>query len=198
MFFDENALSVVDSWLEGVSDEKVTPSEVKNRNANKQDALKIETSKSGLGYSGAPKVLKEKDALTIRLEKQKKKNAKSTKTDDVDPSHGLIEDYDDLQTQRFGMKRKEKETKMKHHSQDTEVAESDQTDPDASLKIISENEEDKPKRKRQKTRSKQKNIRRDNRPDNEKPEHLRLGSGAYKGRPLTQATKQVLQPQVSK
>jgi hypothetical protein len=48
------------------------------------------------------------------------------------------------------------------------------------------------KRKRVKTRSKQKNIRRDNRGDELKPENLRVGSKEYKGRPLTSATKQLL------
>jgi hypothetical protein len=48
------------------------------------------------------------------------------------------------------------------------------------------------KRKRKKTRSKQKNIRRDNRQDTQKPEYLRVGSAEYRGRPLTDATKAVI------
>lgn len=47
------------------------------------------------------------------------------------------------------------------------------------------------KRKRIKTRSKQKNIRRDNRPDDQKPAHLKFGKG-YKGRPITPQTKERL------
>ena len=47
------------------------------------------------------------------------------------------------------------------------------------------------KRKRIKTRSKQKNIRRDNRPDDQKPAHLKFGKG-YMGRPITPQTKQRL------
>jgi hypothetical protein len=46
--------------------------------------------------------------------------------------------------------------------------------------------------KRKKTRSKQKNIRRDNRSDTDKPTHLQVGSKEYKGRPLTAETKAVL------
>jgi len=49
-------------------------------------------------------------------------------------------------------------------------------------------ESEKPYRKRKKTRSKQKNIRRDNRPETAKPEYLLQGGG----RPLTPATKAVL------
>jgi hypothetical protein len=48
------------------------------------------------------------------------------------------------------------------------------------------------KPKRKKTRSKQKNIRRDNRADDEKPDHLKVGSKEYKGRPLTAETKAIL------
>eukprot|EP01033_Poteriospumella_lacustris_P009518 gene9518-6821_t len=47
------------------------------------------------------------------------------------------------------------------------------------------------KRKRIKTRSKQKNIRRDNRPDDQKPAHLKFGKG-YMGRPITPQTKERL------
>jgi len=42
-------------------------------------------------------------------------------------------------------------------------------------------------RKRMKTRSKQKNIRRDNRPDSDKPKHLRPGED-FAGRPLTEVS----------
>lgn len=47
-------------------------------------------------------------------------------------------------------------------------------------------------RKRTKTRSKQKNIRRDNRADANKPIHLQKGSKEFHGRALTDATKVVL------
>lgn len=49
-----------------------------------------------------------------------------------------------------------------------------------------------PYKKRKKTRSKQKNIRRDNRPDTAKPEYLQLGSQEYRGRQLTDETRAVL------
>jgi hypothetical protein len=51
---------------------------------------------------------------------------------------------------------------------------------------------EKPYKKRKKTRSKQKNIRRDNRPDTARPEHLQLGSQEYRGRQLTEETRAVL------
>jgi len=47
-------------------------------------------------------------------------------------------------------------------------------------------------RKRPKTRSKQKNIRKDNRPDDEKPSYLHKNSSDFAGRPLTQQTKAIL------
>jgi hypothetical protein len=45
------------------------------------------------------------------------------------------------------------------------------------------------KKKRRKTRSKQKNVRKDTRSSQEKPEHLRIGSKIYAGRALTQETR---------
>jgi hypothetical protein len=46
--------------------------------------------------------------------------------------------------------------------------------------------------KRHKTRSKQKNIRRDNRPDKAKPDNLKFGNEGYIGRVLTAETKKIL------
>jgi hypothetical protein len=49
------------------------------------------------------------------------------------------------------------------------------------------------KRKRPKgTRSRQKNIKKDTRQSNEKPEHLRVGSKSYAGRPMTKETRQYM------
>ena len=45
------------------------------------------------------------------------------------------------------------------------------------------------KKKRRKVRSKQKNIKKDNRATHEKPEHLRVGSKIYAGRPMTAETR---------
>eukprot|EP00533_Pseudo-nitzschia_delicatissima_P001419 CAMPEP_0116089654 /NCGR_PEP_ID=MMETSP0327-20121206/6537_1 /TAXON_ID=44447 /ORGANISM="Pseudo-nitzschia delicatissima, Strain B596" /LENGTH=312 /DNA_ID=CAMNT_0003580853 /DNA_START=108 /DNA_END=1046 /DNA_ORIENTATION=- len=50
----------------------------------------------------------------------------------------------------------------------------------------------KPKKKRRKVRSRQKNIRKDNRSADEKPAHLIPGNRNYKGRPMTQATREKL------
>jgi hypothetical protein len=61
-----------------------------------------------------------------------------------------------------------------------------------SDKSLSEDTSGVKKRKRIKTRSKQKNIRRDNRPDDQKPTHLKFGSKEYKGRPITFQTREKL------
>ena len=47
----------------------------------------------------------------------------------------------------------------------------------------------KTKKKRRKVRSRQKNIRKDNRSADEKPDYLKLGSRNYQGRPMTEATR---------
>ena len=52
-----------------------------------------------------------------------------------------------------------------------------------------ENSGEKPKKKRRKVRSKQKNVRKDNRPNFKKPDHLQIGSASYQGRPLTKETR---------
>ena len=49
-----------------------------------------------------------------------------------------------------------------------------------------------PKRKRRKIRSKQKNIYKDTRTMDQKPQHLRLGSQEFEGRPLTAETRDKL------
>jgi len=43
--------------------------------------------------------------------------------------------------------------------------------------------------KKKKTRSRQKNIRKDNRTDDQKPEHLRIISSGYSGHPITPETR---------
>ena len=48
------------------------------------------------------------------------------------------------------------------------------------------------KRKRRKIRSKQKNIKKDTRLTKDKPDHLRVGSKSYGGRPITKETRQFL------
>ena len=48
------------------------------------------------------------------------------------------------------------------------------------------------KTKRKKSRSKQKNIRKDNRSETDRPSYLNHGSSGYAGRPLTNATKEKL------
>lgn len=48
------------------------------------------------------------------------------------------------------------------------------------------------RKQKRKTRSKQKNIKKDTRASNEKPEHLRVGSKDYAGRPMTGETRTYL------
>lgn len=54
------------------------------------------------------------------------------------------------------------------------------------------------KRKRTKTRSKQKNIRKDNRADDKKPEYLRFSTNHNAERPLTEKTLQILKDKMIK
>jgi len=85
----------------------------------------------------------------------------------------------------------EANAKQEHQSSSTVIAAStnDKTDDG------SHHANDKPqrtKRKRKKVRSRQKNIRKDNRSVDEKPDYLIPGSENYQGRPMTPATREKL------
>lgn len=60
---------------------------------------------------------------------------------------------------------------------------------DASTNSNTAEDLKKTKPKRRKIRSRQKNIRKDTRKIDEKPQHLRVGGSNYKGRPLTEETR---------
>ena len=48
------------------------------------------------------------------------------------------------------------------------------------------------KNKKRKIRSKQKNIKKDTRPSSEKPDHLKVGSKSFAGRPMTKETREFM------
>ena len=116
IFFDEQALSVVDSWLGG-SSVKVNKSSATISNSSAAAPL----SKVGLGFRGKVTEEKPKDALQIRLDKSQKKkkddkaddesNKRKVDMDDNDNDdndddddlqlHGIVEDMPISRTQQF-------------------------------------------------------------------------------------------------
>lgn len=102
-------------------------------------------------------------------------------------------------TKKLGKKERERQKQAAkaeagHEShQSSDIATTDTTKEvegdDAKQK---EGIQQKTKKKRRKVRSRQKNIRKDNRSANEKPVHLIPGNQNYRGRPMTEATREKL------
>lgn len=223
IFFDEQALSVVDSWLGGNTVKA-------NRNAPRvsSSSVVVPLSKIGLGFRGKVSEEKIKDALQTRLDKnQKKKKKKDTLgnddsnkrkidteddgNDDDDSDlqlHGIVEDTPISRTQQVSKVVEKYHPKKKTAvdlvvSAKSSVALLSNIDPTSSVAdnstqiaaVTAESsskaaDSDGYKRKRTKTRSKQKNIRRDNRPDSQKPSYItNTEAEDYRGRELTEVIK---------
>lgn len=222
IFFDEQALSIVDSWLGGSNDKK-------DKSSSKvvSSTTGAPVSKSGLGFKGKVPEAKIKDALQVRLEKSKKRknesNVEPNKSkldedknnddddDDDDSSghqmHGIVEDMPVSRTQRNSkpvvVAKSQPKKKVAaelingnlvYQKEEIKIPLEKSSVPNASIpgnakavgsEAPSGGEEY--KRKRTKTRSKQKNIRRDNRPDSQKPSYITdTQAEDYRGRDLTE------------
>lgn len=227
IYFDEQALSIVDSWLSG----KDNDSKSSKRAATSSTVAPA--NKVGLGFKGKVSVEKTKDALQLRLEKsqKKKKNSepedepiatkvvlssksdrKNNDDDDDDDNdddddgvqlHGIVEDMPISRTQKSikpvvpvkkQPKRKAELINGNLICEKKEISPPVVTEPtdstskaSASSSSVIPGAENEYKRKRTKTRSKQKNIRRDNRPDSQKPSYITdIQSEDYRGRYLTE------------
>ena len=221
IFFDEQALSVVDSWLSGSNDKKD-----KSSSKAVSSSTGAPVSKSGLGFKGKVPEAKIKDALQVRLEKSKKRknetNDESNKSkleddgnndddDDDDDSghqmHGIVEDMPVSRTQRNSkpviVAKSQPKKKVAaelingnlvYQKEEIKVPLEKSSIPNASttgnVKSVGSDAPsggEEYKRKRTKTRSKQKNIRRDNRPDSQKPSYITdTQAEDYRGRDLTE------------
>jgi hypothetical protein len=222
IFFDEQALSVVDSWLGGSNDKKD-----KSSSKTFSSSTGAPVSKSGLGFKGKVPEAKVKDALQVRLEKSKKRkneaNSELKKSkpesddnnnddaDDDDSSghqmHGIVEDMPVSRTQRNSkpivVAKSQPKKKVaaelingnlvyQKEENTAQVEKSSVPNPSAPGNAKAVGSEapsggEEYKRKRTKTRSKQKNIRRDNRPDSQKPSYITdTQAEDYRGRDLTE------------
>ena len=215
IFFDEQALSVVDSWL-GVG----TGKKEKTIHRISTSTTGAPTSKIGLGFRGKATEVKVKDALQVRLEKSLKKKTKNIDPDDEEvikkhnedddddddtglQVHGIVEDMPKSRTQIFAkpiaVTKAQPKKKAVELVNGNLIVEKKAVLPSAEAVAVSnivvekrKSEEistggDEYKRKRTKTRSKQKNIRRDNRPDSQKPSYITdTQAEDYRGRDLTE------------
>ena len=247
IFFDEQALSVVDSWLGGSS------VKVNKSSAASSNSAAAPLSKVGLGFRGKVTEEKPKDALQIRLDKSQKKkkddkaddesNKRKVDMDDNDNDdndddddlqlHGIVEDMPISRTQQFSKssknipsqpkKKVKAATEISNHKGGNDSIEvpssasgsvsnfaadsssskttsieinnnnnnnNNKAAPTGTTSATTANGGDDYKRKRTKTRSKQKNIRRDNRPDSQKPSYItNTEAEDYRGRELTEVNR---------
>lgn len=165
VLFSSNNDSIIDEWLNGVS---------LDQNTKQQLAVIDSTSSQGLGFKKPRVEAKNTDnALVKRLKRDVKQ--KSVKVENsLCESHGIIENEEVSRTSLHTLV----DNRSSNKSKVSEIK------PIIGMKTAAV--EETLKRKRPKTRSKQKNIRRDRRAIEHKPEHLQIGSKHYTGRPLTE------------
>ena len=228
IYFDEQALSIVDSWLSGKDNDSKSSKRVAT------SSTVAPPNKVGLGFKGKVSVEKTKDALQQRLEKSQKKKKNSepedepiatkvvlgsksdSKNNDDDNDnddddddddgvqlHGIVEDMPISRTQKsikpVVLVKKQPKRKAELINGNLVCEKKGISPPVVSVPTESTSKasalsssvipgaENEYKRKRTKTRSKQKNIRRDNRPDSQKPSYITdIQSEDYRGRYLTE------------
>lgn len=160
--FNDKSLPLVDKWFEGISDE----GENKRKNFISND-------------------VNLRDSKLLKKQKLNKAscNVSGTKTNMIDS-----EDNEDSRTST--VRSNAKCVTSAKASVGLKPVVKDTVPFIASTSVVSVGNEEVVdpliKRKRTKTRSKQKNIRRDNRSEIAKPDHLRYASECYAGRSLTE------------
>lgn len=202
VYFNDQSLSIVDEWM-GLSKDILQTEDSGCRNTVTEEEM---VNRKGLGNKYSKKNHTD-DALAVRLRvnDKRKKNVENYEQE-VD-LHGVVDEefYDNkissiaIRKTSNAFKNKSKivknqdaviETSKVSDKLESNIFDSEKiNDTDKSNNFEKNLTIDKLKIKRPKTRSKQKNIRRDNRPESEKPNRLWLGSREYAGRPLSQQTK---------
>jgi len=171
---DDTDISAVESIA---AKEKILAIGKKRKYDEDSDNADHGTDESSDDEGGRTSVVKEKSAQTnhytaVNVEMKKKKTKKKKKG----------------KKERFAEKFDESEScnPQPNSDENLQIAEDDLESEDA---IGDTSDAAYQKKKRRKTRSKQKNVRKDARSSQDKPEHLRIGSKSYAGRALTQETR---------
>ena len=200
MYFDESAVSVVDSWL------AKGPSAAGTKNIETAAAeAAVPTGRGGIGFKSTKKASKE-DGFENGLRKiaAKKKRDELEQSRQTVELHGVVEEEFEKVKRPKVAEQKNTAVALPSKPNNTQSSGSKALTPVAnaadrstsSIKPPTGDPNTEPggsvKRQRKKTRSKQKNIRKDNRATNFKPEHLQLGNKSYSGRPLTKVMKVVM------
>lgn len=118
------------------------------------------------------------EANDSKKKRKKKKGKKEREAERDSNASGALEDADNAPAEENNI------------NESSQKVENGSNQPMTALTEVPSNNNN--KRKRKKVRSRQKNIRKDTRPANDKPSHLVLGRSDYAGRPLTKATRELL------
>jgi hypothetical protein len=193
MYFDESAVSIVDSWLA-----KGTGSADKGTAVVAPAEAAVPVGRGGIGFKPTKKPAANKDD---GFENRLKQLAAKKKRDEMEQSrqtvelHGVVEEEIEKVKRPKIAEQKHAVATLPPNSSNVQISDSTPSvvvslDRGVTLSKPPAGEPAAPKdgsikRQRKKTRSKQKNIRKDNRATGFKPEHLQIGSKSYTGRPLT-------------
>jgi len=139
--------------------------------------------------------MKTKETKTKKKKKKKSKKERLREAEtDVNKSKDSEKMGGDKGVTAEGQDKKDLDQTTNDPPTETEIAESVEKDQngndtidDAKAQNLAKTKSQKGKRRR--VRSKQKNVRKDTRNSNQKPDHLKLGSATYRGRPLTKETR---------
>lgn len=195
IYFDNSADAIIDDWIKDVDTNSLSeaPARVVGMAGDSRNNF-------GIGFDAKGKKSgnqQSSDQSNSLIDSIKKKNAKK-KISNKDlhfEQHGVVDDVAEMSKTSIVSGKNKKPHKQIERPHDKSI---EKNTPDALMPPGGDPNAAREKPKRIKTRSKQKNIRRDKRALEHKPDHLQIGSKNYKGRPITSETRKVLgleQPQ---
>ena len=145
---------------------------------NKTKKKKKKKKKKGKKERQADKIIEEEPTMTVMNEQNQPTNSETT-----DRPMNSTKKEEILSTESISDNKQSDKDGTKEMNDKPVVPSTSQPPPTTTTTK---------KRKKPKVRSKQKNIKKDSRPSSQKPEHLRIGTKEYAGRPLTAQTRSFL------
>lgn len=176
IYEDNNHEDIVDSWLES---SKVS---ITSSTQNSFEHKTGKHSKQGLGYTEDQSEATSKSSKALNSKLQTSQKRARTDSEKEVEANNEEDDEEDMESKvKTVLKKKKKPGNPPSQPAEKQIAQDIK-----QVTTLSSTGSESEMRKRKKTRSKQKNIRKDNRIDELKPPHLRLGSKDYRGRPLSE------------
>lgn len=195
VYYQSNASKITEEWMKSYPSFTESQSDIK------------ELQYSSLGNTKNFKTREEEELEKRLLNKKKRNKDKAITSEDNNKINNNNEDSDIDEVSKIHLVKTKKSkidsvnsSKQMNTSSNIEI---NRTNENKSIpnnaNTMNNNDIEKPiPLKRKKTRSKQKNVRKDNRANDQKPIHLQIGTKEYRGRPLTEATKKILAIDVKK